>query len=130
MDLASAKERERGTGRLKDRKMKLNWRASWCLHKNSNLVLKLAALLLLVGFGFRILSHSSTDSLDSITADSVERVETPLLIDGRDGPEPPVTADVSPPAEGKSRAPSQYQVTGEGNPNVAAFLFIFLLESA
>lgn len=121
MDLASAKARERGTGWIKDKKMKLNWRVSWCLHKNGNLVLKLAVMFLLVGFGVRILSRSSTNSLDRITVDSLDRTETPLMIDKRDVPEPPVAIEVSAPAKGNLPATSRDQVTGEGNPNVAAF---------
>lgn len=115
MDLASGGERS--TGRFGDKKMKLKWRASWCLHKNSNfnLVLKVAALFLLVGFCFGILFRSSADSLDRITADSLDRIGTPLLIDKNDVLKAPAAADVSPPAEGNSPNPIEDEVTGEGN---------------
>lgn len=130
MHSTSAEGGERSTGRLRVKKMKLSWRASWCLHKNSSSVLKLAGLFLLVGFGFRILSRSRTDSLDRIAAESLDRTETPLVIDMNYVPEPPATIAVSPPAKGNSPTPSEDQVTGEGNPNVAAFLVLNLLWSA
>ncbi|XP_031391196.1 protein trichome birefringence-like 23 [Punica granatum] len=109
MDLTTvAKERERGSrgaDKLRDKKMKLKWRASSCLPKNSSLVLKLAAVFLLLGFGFRILFRSYTDSLD--------RIEAPLMIDRRDIPEPAMTVDAAHPAEEESSLQSQDQVTVE-----------------
>ncbi|KAK4742376.1 hypothetical protein SAY87_000377 [Trapa incisa] len=98
MDLASSKARERSMGWIRDKKMKLSWRASGCLHKNGKLVLKLAALFLFVGFCVRILSPSSADSMD--------HTETPLMIDKRDAPGLPVDKGDNLPAA------SQGQVIG------------------